>query len=174
MKGRITVHSPILAHHRRTRSLPAQSRSSSPGAEHREDPLDKDFLRELRTFKSSESRFPQLTHPIYAVLLVLVLFIHFFFPQFHLPSASVPLRSPPAASPPAYCPPHPANPFLDPLICPQSSIEQSGTLYNTAPRNMGLAQEASRVAQEFEYTSDDVNKGVKEFIREMSMQHAIE
>lgn len=34
---------------------------------------------------------------------------------------------------------------------------------------MGLAQEASRVAQEFDYSAEDVNKGVKEFIREMSM-----
>lgn len=32
---------------------------------------------------------------------------------------------------------------------------------------MGLAQEASRVAAEFEYPSQDVNKAVKEFIREM-------
>ena len=34
---------------------------------------------------------------------------------------------------------------------------------------MGLAQEASRVAKEFEYSAEDVNKGVKEFIRQMSM-----
>lgn len=33
---------------------------------------------------------------------------------------------------------------------------------------MGLAEEAKRIAAEFEYTSQDVNKGVKEFIRQMS------
>jgi len=33
---------------------------------------------------------------------------------------------------------------------------------------MGLAEEARRIAAEFEYTSRDVNKGVKEFIKEMS------
>ncbi|KAK4998256.1 glucokinase [Elasticomyces elasticus] len=32
---------------------------------------------------------------------------------------------------------------------------------------MGLADEAKRVAAEFEYSAEDVNKGVKEFIREM-------
>lgn len=32
---------------------------------------------------------------------------------------------------------------------------------------MGLAQEASRVAAEFEYSAQDVNNGVKAFIRQM-------
>ena len=34
---------------------------------------------------------------------------------------------------------------------------------------MGLAQEAARVAAEFEYSDDQVNKAVKEFIRQMGM-----
>ncbi|KAL1304729.1 hypothetical protein AAFC00_003674 [Neodothiora populina] len=33
---------------------------------------------------------------------------------------------------------------------------------------MGLAEEASRVAKEFEYTPEDVNKATKEFIRQMN------
>ena len=32
---------------------------------------------------------------------------------------------------------------------------------------MSLLQEAKRVAAEFEYSTEDVQKGVKEFIREM-------
>lgn len=32
---------------------------------------------------------------------------------------------------------------------------------------MGLLEEAQRVAAEFEYSAEDVNKGVKEFIRQM-------
>lgn len=35
---------------------------------------------------------------------------------------------------------------------------------------MGLAEEAQRIAGEFEYTKDDVNKGVKEFVRQMGMR----
>jgi hypothetical protein len=34
---------------------------------------------------------------------------------------------------------------------------------------MGLAQEAARVAAEFEYSDAQVNKAVKEFIRQMGM-----
>lgn len=34
---------------------------------------------------------------------------------------------------------------------------------------MGLAQEAARVAAEFEYSDDQVNKAVKAFIRQMGM-----
>ena len=32
---------------------------------------------------------------------------------------------------------------------------------------MSLLEEARRVATEFDYTKEDVNKGVKEFIRQM-------
>ncbi|KAL9591823.1 MAG: hypothetical protein Q9179_007334, partial [Wetmoreana sp. 5 TL-2023] len=32
---------------------------------------------------------------------------------------------------------------------------------------MGLIDDARRAAREFEYSADDVNKGVKEFIRQM-------
>jgi len=33
---------------------------------------------------------------------------------------------------------------------------------------MGLAEEAKRIAEEFEYSNQDVNKGVKAFIDQMS------
>jgi hexokinase len=38
---------------------------------------------------------------------------------------------------------------------------------------MGLAQEAARVAAEFEYSDDQVNKAVKAFIRQMGMSTAL-
>lgn len=34
---------------------------------------------------------------------------------------------------------------------------------------MSLLEEARKVAAEFEYSADDVNTGVKEFIRQMSL-----
>ena len=37
----------------------------------------------------------------------------------------------------------------------------------TSLYNMSLLQEAKRVAAQFEYNTDALNKGVKEFIREM-------
>lgn len=173
-----TVHGLNLAFHRRSTSLPAPaapSRSSSPAPQ---------FLRDLRTGTNTASSrsvsHPRLSfltsqQPLYLFLLLLLVLVlpQFFFP--HLPFRLAILRSPqdklvgllPAAQ--VCSPPPPAvNPFLDSLICPQPQIEQPGTLYNDAPRTMGLAQEASRVAQEFEYSAQDVNKGVKEFIRQMS------
>ena len=42
-----------------------------------------------------------------------------------------------------------------------------GTLNNPVNRKMGLAEEAQRVAAEFEYSAQDVNKGVKAFIQQM-------
>jgi hexokinase len=37
---------------------------------------------------------------------------------------------------------------------------------------MALAQETKRIAGQFEYTDDDVNKGVQEFLRQMSMSNS--
>jgi hexokinase len=39
---------------------------------------------------------------------------------------------------------------------------------------MALAQEAARVAAEFEYSDAQVNKAVKQFIRQMGMSTALE
>jgi hypothetical protein len=64
------------------------------------------------------------------------------------------------------------NPFLQDLICPHMPAitrAYSATLYDkTTTRDMNLAQEASRVAAEFDYSDHQVNKAVKEFIRQMS------
>ena len=64
--------------------------------------------------------------------------------------------------------------FHEPQICPrpQQVAEFEGT-FNTHPtRSMALAEQAKRVAAEFDFSDDGVNKAVKEFIREMGMAHA--
>ena len=40
-------------------------------------------------------------------------------------------------------------------------------LPTSRPYKMSLLEEARQVAAEFDYTAQDVNKGVKEFIRQM-------
>jgi len=59
--------------------------------------------------------------------------------------------------------------FHETPICPkpQQIVEFEGT-FNTHPqRSMALAEQAKRVAAEFDFTDDGLNKAVKEFIREM-------
>jgi hypothetical protein len=51
--------------------------------------------------------------------------------------------------------------------CRPKSIFDPELPYSRAPTNMALHEEAKRMAAEFEYTPDQVNKGVKEFIRQM-------
>jgi hexokinase len=61
--------------------------------------------------------------------------------------------------------------FHEPPICPKPKqhVEFKGT-FNTRPeRSMALADQAKRVAAEFGFEKDAVNKAVKEFIREMGM-----
>lgn len=60
---------------------------------------------------------------------------------------------------------------FDPETCPNSDqhAEFKGT-FNTRPeRSMALAEQAKRVAAEFDFGPDAVNKAVKEFVREMGM-----
>jgi len=38
---------------------------------------------------------------------------------------------------------------------------------------MGLEAETKTIVSQFEYTDEDVNKGVKEFLRQMSMRPAL-
>jgi len=62
--------------------------------------------------------------------------------------------------------------FQEPDICPkpEQHVEFKGT-FNTRPeRSMALADQAKRVAAEFDFEKDAVNKAVKEFIREMGMR----
>ncbi|KAH0375530.1 putative glucokinase, partial [Aureobasidium melanogenum] len=125
--------------------------------------IDPPFLRDLRSEKGS-----LLSRSLYAVvLLVLVLSVQFLLvPRFiaSLRKPSQPLDS----GRPDFCRYNPSNPFLQDLICPHTTEDHTTTLFDTsATRNMGLAQEAARVAAEFEYSDAQVNKAVKEFIRQM-------
>lgn len=61
--------------------------------------------------------------------------------------------------------------FQQQSVCPKPTqhVEFKGT-FNTRPeRSMALADQAKRVAAEFDFSQDAVNKAVKEFIREMGM-----
>ncbi|PPJ50173.1 hypothetical protein CBER1_05223 [Cercospora berteroae] len=66
--------------------------------------------------------------------------------------------------PPPSCPS--PNPFVQELYC-RAPAHVQGTLYGKSTSSMALAAAAERVAAEFEYSKEDVNKGVKEFIRQM-------
>jgi len=151
-----------LAFRRRTKSLPSFSRTdSSDSCLHEEPPH---FVRELRSQSVSRS-FPfRSAHLIPLVLVVFVFVLQYLFPRLQLGSIQDSRHTPPR---PAFCPPPARHPFLDDLICPRQPDESPGTLRNPVPRKMGLVEEARRIAGQFEYTSEDVNKGVKEFIRQM-------
>lgn len=51
--------------------------------------------------------------------------------------------------------------------CKPKSVFSSELYQTPALANMALEKEAKRMAAEFEYTKDDLNKGVKEFLAEM-------
>lgn len=51
-------------------------------------------------------------------------------------------------------------------VCPNIPIILA-PLPTSRPHRMSLLEEAKKVAAEFEYSSNDVNKGVKEFVRQM-------
>lgn len=57
----------------------------------------------------------------------------------------------------------------DPPTCPkpEQHVEFVGTFNTDHKRSMALADQAKRVAAEFDFSDDAVNKAVKEFIREM-------
>ena len=59
-----------------------------------------------------------------------------------------------------------------PLISPQRTCINSNVFFDSLPYSrpykMSLKQEAQRVAAEFDYTPDDVRRGVKAFIEQMS------
>merc|ERR1712137_667802 len=63
------------------------------------------------------------------------------------------------------------NPIVlqEPAICPkpEPQVEFVGTFNTQHKRSMALAEQAKRVAAEFDFTDDGLNKAVKEFIREM-------
>lgn len=51
--------------------------------------------------------------------------------------------------------------------CRPKSIFDPELPYSKAPTNMALHEEAKRMAAEFDYPTDQVNRSVKEFIRQM-------
>jgi len=56
------------------------------------------------------------------------------------------------------------------LICPNpQKIRSPGTFFASVERSMSLADSARKVAAEFEYSAEDVNKGVKQFLKQMGM-----
>lgn len=85
--------------------------------------------------------------------------LHFFSTQQHwrVTSPDITLRNPVLLKEPPICPK------------PQQHIEFAGTFNKDTERSMALAEQAKRVAAEFEFAADDVRKAVKEFIREMGM-----
>lgn len=51
--------------------------------------------------------------------------------------------------------------------CRPKSIFSSNIPFSQAPTNMALAEAAGQMAAEFDYPADEVQKGVREFIKEM-------
>lgn len=63
--------------------------------------------------------------------------------------------------------PLPSGARVEPAaVCPNTPVF-SEPLPTSHPYKMSLLEEARRVAAEFDYSAEDVNKGVKEFIRQM-------
>ncbi|OAL30301.1 hypothetical protein AYO20_08779 [Fonsecaea nubica] len=130
----------------------------------------------------SDSRVP-LLYFVSGLVLVVVLLIQFLTSSDVQPRLWAPAPSP--ASSPAPAPPYPnrdpLSPFGDSVYrqeayfdllepgtqCRPKSPFTSDLPVTHALTNMALEAEAKRLVAQFEYTAEDVNKGVKEFIREM-------
>lgn len=110
-----------------------------------------DLRRSSRLSRGPWVSVPQL---VSCAFLVVVLIIQFIIPS-HVNLGTVfrdSLRSGIRLESPAIC--HNTPVFLEPLP-------------TSRPYKMSLLEEARQVAAEFDYTAQDVNKGVKEFIRQM-------
>ncbi|PVI05836.1 hypothetical protein DM02DRAFT_610511 [Periconia macrospinosa] len=129
---------------------------------------------------ASAGRFSPHQKLLSALVLVAVLVLHFAAP--HLPAhfarflTSTKSHSHPTPHHPAAPPRHSLSPFhKDPLVCPRPHHqppflhhpEPRGTFNTDTHRSMALAEQAKRVAAEFDFGPDAVNRAVKEFIREM-------
>lgn len=124
------------------------------------------LLTRLSPARSSYSSLPRASAVFTAAVVLLAIGLQFFAP--HLPHtilrALTPDQSPTITL---------RNPivFQEPQTCPKPvpQVEFVGT-FNTRPeRSMALAEQAKRVAAEFDFTPDAVNKAVQEFIREMGV-----
>jgi len=74
---------------------------------------------------------------------------------------SIALRNPVLLHEPPFCPVHP----------PQA-VDFKGTFHTDTERSMSLAEQARRVAAEFDFPAEHVRRAVKEFIREMGTWRA--
>ena len=107
-----------------------------------------------RSSRLSRRPWVSVSQLVSCAFLVVVLVIQFIIPS-HVHLGTVfrdSLRSGVRVESPAICQNSPV--FLEPLP-------------TSRPHKMSLLEEARRVAAEFDYTKQDVNKGVKEFIRQM-------
>ncbi|KAF2873020.1 hypothetical protein BDV95DRAFT_593402 [Massariosphaeria phaeospora] len=76
-------------------------------------------------------------------------------PHWRVPSPEFTLRNPVLFHEPPTCP------------RPDQHVAFAGTFYTNTERSMNLAEQAKRVAAEFEFGPGNVRKAVKEFVREM-------
>ncbi|KAI4712699.1 hypothetical protein J4E89_002968 [Alternaria sp. Ai002NY15] len=111
------------------------------------------------------TRSPFATHTVVTVLvLLLALGTGFFAPHF----SNAVLRTVINKQVPSFTL---RNPIVlqEPSICPkpEQQVEFVGTFNTQYKRSMTLANQAKRVAAEFDFDDNAVNKAVKEFIREM-------
>jgi hexokinase len=110
-----------------------------------------------------------VTRTVVLAVVLLAVCIQFFAPHFpHTVRQFFTQSQHWRVSPPGITLRNPAI-FQELEICPkpEQQAEFKGT-FNTKPqRSMALADQAKRVAAEFDFEKDAVNKAVKEFIREM-------
>ncbi|TKA64706.1 hypothetical protein B0A55_10096 [Friedmanniomyces simplex] len=149
----------------RSHSDPAVPSRSSSQVRGREEELP--FLRDLRekdrrrfTFTVNWSKLPAP-----ATLLTALLFLLVVLTQLLLLPRLAPLFRPPPSPQPS-CPAPVNNPFIQELYC-RAPAHRPGTLYGQSQASMALAAAAERVAAEFEYPKEDVNRGVQQFIKQM-------
>ena len=102
--------------------------------------------------------FPQLFSFAFVFLLLLV--------QFFLPS---PVHIGSIVPKPSHRGAHPESPG----VCQKTCLLDE-PLPVSRPDKMSLLEEAKKVAAEFDYPTQEVNKGVKEFIRQMSVYNSLE
>lgn len=111
------------------------------------------------------------THTAVGIVVVLLALVsHFFAP--HLPHSILHYLAQHHRASPASSPSNPPVLSHQPPVStsPTQHVEFAGTFYTNPERSMALAQQAKRVAAEFDFTTDAVNKAVAEFIREMGMR----
>ncbi|KAK5111806.1 hypothetical protein LTR62_004726 [Meristemomyces frigidus] len=175
--ARLLLPSPPLSvtlatrHHRSASdpTVPSRPTSLSRAAARRgREDEELPFLQALHA-KPARFLFPSLKAyelPSSTTLLTtaLLLFLLFASQLILIPRLAPYFRQP--IQPPLFCPAPVSNPFLQQLYC-RAPDHRVGTLYGSSQNSMALAAAAERVAAEFEYSAQDVNRGVQEFMREM-------